>query len=122
MFFNETPLLQPIVPAYHIRVLSDEQLEILRSATLDILESVGVHCPSEKALKIYAEHGAQVDFEKQIVKLPPDVVTNAMTHAPRFYTMGARLPAFDLRLDGKSFYVGTDGCGVEVMAPRLLQE
>jgi trimethylamine--corrinoid protein Co-methyltransferase len=29
--------------------------------------------------------------------------------------MGARLPAFDLRLDGKSFYVGTDGCGVEVM-------
>ena len=36
-------------------------------------------------------------------------------HAPRFYTMGARQPAFDLNLDGKSLYCATDGCGVETI-------
>jgi trimethylamine--corrinoid protein Co-methyltransferase len=81
-------------------MLSDEQLEKLKSATLTILEDVGIHCPSEKALSIYAEHGAEVDFESQVVKLPPDVVLEAMSHAPRFYTMGARLSEFDLDLDG----------------------
>ena len=72
----------------------------LKSATLEILEEVGIHCPSKKALDIYAEHGAQVDFENQIVKLPSQVVLEAMSHAPRFYTMGARSEAHDLRLAG----------------------
>jgi trimethylamine--corrinoid protein Co-methyltransferase len=113
--YSETPPLQPIVPAYRLRILSDEQLERFRSATLEILEEVGVHCPSQRALDIYAEHGAQVDLESQIAKLPPDLVLDAMSHAPRFYTMGARLPAYDLRLDGTATYCATDGCGTKTV-------
>ena len=45
---SETPLLQPIVPAYHLHILSDEQLAHFKSATLEILEEVGGHCPSEE--------------------------------------------------------------------------
>jgi trimethylamine--corrinoid protein Co-methyltransferase len=113
--YSETPRLQPIVPAYHLRVLRDEQLKQFQSATLEILEEVGIHCPSERALGIYAEHGAQVDFENQIVKLPPDVVLEAMSHAPRFYTMGARSADHDLKLDGTAMYCATDGCGTETI-------
>jgi trimethylamine--corrinoid protein Co-methyltransferase len=95
--------------------LSDEQLERLQGATLEILDEVGVHCPSERALSIYAEHGAEVDSGRCIVRLPHDVVLNAMSQAPRFYTLGARLPKFDLTLDGTVTYCGTDGCGVETI-------
>ena len=112
---SETPQLQPISASYHVRILTDAQLEQLKSATLEILEEVGIHCPSEKALAIYAEHEAQVDFESQIVKLPPDVVLKAMSHAPRYYTMGARAPAFDLKLDGTAMYCATDGTGTETI-------
>ncbi len=112
---SETPQLQPIAPTYHLRILSDEQLDQLKSATLEILEETGIHCPSEKALNIYAEHGAQVDVESQIVKLPPKVVLEAMSHAPRFYTMGARSPAHDLKLDGTAMYCATDGTGTETI-------
>jgi trimethylamine--corrinoid protein Co-methyltransferase len=112
---SETPQLQPIAPAYHLRILSDEQLAQFRSATLEILQEAGVHCPSKVALSIYAEHGAQVDFDAQIVKFPPDVVLDAMYHTPRFYTMGARSPDHDLRLDGTALYCATDGCGVETI-------
>jgi trimethylamine--corrinoid protein Co-methyltransferase len=76
--YCETPQLQPITPAYHLRILSDEQLQQFKSATLEILEETGIHCPSEKALQIYAEHGARVDFESKIVKLPSGVVLEAM--------------------------------------------
>jgi trimethylamine--corrinoid protein Co-methyltransferase len=115
MTYSETPQLQPIVPAYHTRILSDEQLSLLKSATLELLEDVGIHCPSEKALAIYAEGGAQVDFENHIVKLAPDVVLSAMAHAPRYYTMGARSPAHDLNLDGTAMYCATDGSGTETI-------
>jgi len=115
MVTSETPQLQPIAPRYRLHILSDEQLAQLKSATLEILEDVGVHCPSKKALTIYARNGAQVDFASQIVKLPPDVVSNAMSHAPRFYTMGARSAAHDLKLDGTAMYCATDGCGTETI-------
>ena len=112
---SETPPLQPIIPAYHLEILSQAQLDVLQSATLEILEQTGVHCPSEKALGIYAEHGGRVDFERQIVRLPAQVVLDEMARAPRHYTLGARLPAFDLNLDGKALYCTTDGCGVETI-------
>ncbi len=112
---NQTPQLQPITPAYRLRILTDGQLDQFKAGTLEILQEAGIHCPSEKALEIYAEHGAQVDFETQVVKFPPGVVTEAMSRAPRFYTMGARSAAHDLALDGTSMYCATDGCGVEVI-------
>ncbi len=113
--YSETPQLQPITPSYHLRILSDEQLDQVKSATLEILEETGIHCPSQKALNIYAEHGAQVDFENQIVKLPSDVVSDSLSHAPRYYTMGARSPEYDLKLDGTAFYCATDGCGTKTI-------
>lgn len=112
---SETPLLQPIKPAYHVRLLSDEQLGQFKSATLQILEQVGVHCPSAQAREIYAAHGARVDPASQVVRLPPELVLRAMSHAPRFYTMGARSAAHDIRLDGTAMYCATDGCGVETI-------
>ncbi len=112
---SETPPLEPIVPSYHLRILGDEQLQAFQSATLEILAEVGVHCPSRQALDIYAEHGAQVDFDRQLVRLPPQVVLEAMSHAPRFYTMAARSPAHDLLLDGTATFCATDGCGVETI-------
>lgn len=115
MTFSQTPKLQPIIPSFRLRILTDEQLERFRSATLEILEDVGIHCPSEKALKIYAENGATVDFEAQMVKFPPQVILDTMSHAPRYYTMGARAPEYDLVLDGEHFYCSTDGCGTEVI-------
>jgi trimethylamine--corrinoid protein Co-methyltransferase len=112
---SETPNLQPIKPSYRIRILTDEQLQSFQAASLQILEEVGVHCPSKKARTIYLEHGANVDHESMIVKFPPQVVLEAMSNAPRFYTMGARSPEYDLVLDGDHFYCATDGCGTETI-------
>ncbi len=110
-----TPALQPIVPAFHLQILNDTQLKEMKSAVLQILEGTGVHCPSDWALRIYAEHGAVVDFKNHVVKIPPEIVIENMSHAPRFYTMGARHPDFDLKLDGTATYLATDGCGVETI-------
>ncbi len=112
---SETPKLTPIEPKYKLNILSEEQLDHIQSATLEILEEVGVYCPSEKALAIYAEQGGQVDFESKIVKLSSEVVMDAMSHAPRYYTLGSRSLSHDLNLDGSATYIATDGTGVETI-------
>jgi trimethylamine--corrinoid protein Co-methyltransferase len=112
---SQTPQIEPIVPAYRVRILSDEQLKKFKSNTFKILEGTGFQCPSEKALKIYAEHGAMVDFDTQIVKLSPDVILDALSHAPRYYTMGGRTEEFDLDLSKGVTYVATDGTGTQTI-------
>lgn len=112
-----TPPLAPIRSARRLRLLDDGQLADLRAAALEILETIGVHVPSERLLGLYEEHGALVDHATGLVRLPPDLVVATMARAPRSYTLGGRLPGFDLVLDGSAFYVGTDGCGIRVADP-----
>jgi trimethylamine--corrinoid protein Co-methyltransferase len=107
--------IRPIRSAPRLRLLGDEALATFKEATLRILAGTGVHCPSDRALRIYAEHGAQVDFDTKIVKIPSEVVEAHMACAPRDYTLGGREPTLDLRLDGQATYIATDGCGVETV-------
>jgi trimethylamine--corrinoid protein Co-methyltransferase len=103
--------IKPIQPKFRLEVLNADQLAEIKSATLHVLERIGVHFPSERALGVLAEHGAQVDMESQIVRLPPDLVLEELSRAPRSYTLSGRADKTDLLLDGTSSYFGTDGCG-----------
>ncbi|MFW6135342.1 MAG: trimethylamine methyltransferase family protein [Chloroflexota bacterium] len=109
------PNLDPIRPTLHLDVLTNTQLAAIRSATLDVLENVGVSFPSERALDVFADHGADVDRQSQIVRLPPDLVTEAMEFAPQSYILGGRTEHTDLLVDGAASYMATDGCGVETL-------
>ena len=64
--YSKTPPIEPIKPAYRVRILTDEQLEKFKTNTFEILEKTGVHCPSERSLKIYAEHGGDVDLKTKL--------------------------------------------------------
>ena len=105
------PDIQPIRSRFHLEVLSVDQLAEIKSATLHVLEHVGVQFPSERARRVFREHGARVDTDSQVVRLPPELVTEAMSHAPRTYLLSGRIDGTELLLDGSSTYFGTDGCG-----------
>jgi trimethylamine--corrinoid protein Co-methyltransferase len=56
-----------------------------------------------------------VDEGAMIVKAPGRLIEEALRQAPPVYTLAARNPQLDLQLDGNHVYVGTDGCGVEII-------
>ena len=109
------PPLEPIRTPYRVRFLGDDQLDELQSATLRILEEVGVKFPSAMALEVLSGHGAIVDAASQVVRFPPDLVLRALASAPRYFTMGARVPEYDLHLEDGVTYFTTDGCGIETI-------
>ena len=111
----ERPPIAPIRPAFRLQTLTGEQLDALQEATLHLLEEVGVQFPSSKALSIFADHGAQVDHESQIVKIPRDLVFKALSTVPRSFALGARDAAYDFALEEGVSYFTTDGCGVETV-------
>lgn len=111
----ERPPIEPLVAEHRLGFLSPEQLDQLQQATLEVMSDVGVKFPSQKALQVFDSHGAKVDWETQVVKIPPDLVWKALKSVPRYFTMGARDSSCDLQLqDGLTFFT-TDGCGVETI-------
>jgi len=80
-----------------------------------IIEKVGVRFPSERALDIWAANGATVDREKKTVKVKGELIESALKKCPPVYPLAARNPDQDLMLDGNHVFLGTDGCGVEVI-------
>jgi trimethylamine--corrinoid protein Co-methyltransferase len=109
------PPIKPLRPHFTVQCLSDEQLDTLQEATFTILENIGVQFPSDKALTIFAEHGADVDWNTKIVKMSPELVGKALSTVPRYFTLGARDPAFDLNLEKNVTYFTTDGCGYQTV-------
>lgn len=109
------PELKPIRRSYTLEMLSPQDLEACRTATLHTLGEVGVRFPSELALEVFEDSGAQVDWGSRIVRIPPDLVSRAMSQAPRSFMLAGRDEGTELHLDGATSYFGTDGCGVETL-------
>jgi trimethylamine---corrinoid protein Co-methyltransferase len=102
-------------PKLKLEILSGADVHRIHEATLHLLEHVGVRFPSRRALEIWAHAGAQVDFQTMVVRAKPELVESALKRCPSQYSLAARDPGQDLPLDGNHVYLGTDGCGVEVM-------
>ncbi len=102
-------------PKISLHILSDDDIQKIHTATLEVLETVGVRFPSEKALELLEAHGAQVDRRTQVARIPGHLVDDYLAKAPPAYTLAALDPALDLPLDGNHSYLGTDGCGVEIL-------
>lgn len=102
-------------PKLSLNMFSPEDIQRLHAATLDVIENAGIRFPSKRAQEIWASHGAQVDAKTGIVKAPAHLVESALKKAPPVYSLAARDEKQDLPLDGKHVWVGTDGCGVEII-------
>jgi trimethylamine--corrinoid protein Co-methyltransferase len=102
-------------PKLHLNILNSQEIKKIHDATLWIIEKVGVRFPSKRALEIWAANGADVDPNKMVVRAKADLIENALRTCPSVYPLAARDPKQDLSLDGNHVYLGTDGCGVEVI-------
>ena len=88
------PLANPLT------LLSDEAVDRIHTATLQVLEEVGLWLPNEEVLQLLEAAGARVDFKKQVARYPADMVTAAIDKFPASITWYARNPENTIHMDG----------------------
>jgi trimethylamine--corrinoid protein Co-methyltransferase len=106
--------LHRVGPHRRLTVLTDTEVARIHETSLDILADVGVMFHSQRALDVLAEHGADVDRETTVARIPASAVETALATLPHDFVLGGREPAFDLPLDGDHAYLSVDGCAVFV--------
>jgi trimethylamine--corrinoid protein Co-methyltransferase len=92
------------------QILSEDEKRIIHKESIRILEQVGALFYSRRACRILEGNGAKVDWETKFVRIPEELVRQALASAPKSFTLGARVPENDFALPSfKSGYVLDNG-------------
>jgi trimethylamine:corrinoid methyltransferase-like protein len=78
-----------------LELLSKEEVANMYDKCLHLLSTKGERVEHEEALKLLDKAGAQVDFGKQIVKYPADMVEEAIRKAPKSFPMAGQIEEND---------------------------
>ena len=87
------------------RVLSDDQIEEIKRAALEVMSKVGYRIHHEGARKMLKQAGALVSGE--IVKVPEHVVTECLRTTPKGWTIYDREGNRAMEVEGRKSYYGT---------------
>ena len=83
-----------------LQLLSREDVESIHLASMKILEQVGVMVHNDRALKLLAEAGVEVDFNKKLACIPQDLVKESLVKAPSTIKLYSRDGKNDRVLEG----------------------
>jgi trimethylamine--corrinoid protein Co-methyltransferase len=89
--------------------LSQEEIEAIHNASLQVLEKTGIKVMSETALDILKKGGAKVNYGTNHATLPRQLVEEALKMAPRTITYGARNPKYDFVLNKQEPHFCAEG-------------
>ncbi len=96
-------------------LLTQEQVQRIHDASLEILEEVGLKVRYAPAREIFKQHGCSVEDER--VKLPHEVVEKYRKMIPPSFTFHARDPKFDKTIPRDSPVIVTASSAPDIIDP-----
>lgn len=92
-----------VVPSF--RLLTDEQIQEIHLASLELLESVGVRVLSDEGLQVLRAAGCQIAGEN-VARIPGWLVEQCIRSAPSRISIYNRKGEVAMRLEGRKCYYG----------------
>jgi trimethylamine--corrinoid protein Co-methyltransferase len=100
-----------------LKLFSDEELEEIHLATLEVLEKTGLLFDDEEALEVLDGGGAIIDKKNRIAKLPPFLIEDAIRSAPSKLLLAGRNPKNDFVMESNRVGFTNFGEGVFIIDP-----
>lgn len=100
-----------------LNILSEDELNEVHLATLEVLWDIGIFVEDPDALEVFDGGGCQVDKARNIIRIPPHIVEEAIRSAPSKLLLAGRDPARDVVLETNRVGFTTFGEGVFVNDP-----
>jgi len=98
-------------------LLTQEQVERVHEASLEILENVGLKVRYKPARELFARHGVRTEADSEFVKLPREVVEKYRKMAPPKFTFHGRDPKFDKTIPDDSPVIVTASSAPDIIDP-----
>ena len=97
--------------------LTNDELDDIHRATLDVLEKTGIFIETDEAREVFDGAGAKIDRKNKIVKIPAQLVEDAIQSAPSKILLAGRDPKHDKVLEVGRVHFTNFSEGIEVVDP-----
>jgi len=97
--------------------LDDDDVRYVHEAALEVLQETGLLVRNEKARRRFAAHGAIVDADTEIVRIPAPVVERYRRLVPPTITLRGRDPAFDVTFPRALPVIATASSAPDIVDP-----
>jgi len=87
---QQRPWARLVNPYEPIRVASEDQIEAMHLASMDVLENLGIEFLGDAALDLFARAGATVDRGSKLVRMDRGLVLEAIAKAPAVFRLTPR--------------------------------
>lgn len=100
-----------------LNFLTRNELYDIHLATLEVLKSVGIEFHESNVLRVLDEAGAYVDYESKQVRLPSNLVKEAIKSSPKTITLCGRTPDYDVKMEDKLVFFGSGANALHILDP-----
>lgn len=104
--------------SFRWKTVDEEVMTRLHAGSLGLLEEVGIRCHGPRALAVLEANGARVSHEEQRVRIPRELVEEALRTTPRQVVFGARNPAHRFSMPSTWTGLAMDGTGAFALDPE----
>ncbi len=98
---------QARIPFAPLKIISDDQVEAIHHASLELLRDVGINFQCKQAVDILRKNGAIIDADGVRVRFDPAMVMEKIALAPSEVTLYGRDPANNITLGGNHIAFGS---------------
>jgi trimethylamine--corrinoid protein Co-methyltransferase len=98
-----------------LRLFDSGDIQVIHDAALQILSKLGVVYEAKWALDLLKEVGCNVDYASKRVRIPEQVVDEAIKKSPSVITLCGRDSKFDIKLEGTRVYFAGGANAVRVV-------
>ncbi len=95
--------------------VSIKEVEKIHNASMQVFEKVGIEIDNERALQLFAENGAHVDFNNKRVRAHEDWIIERIKTAPARVILYGREDKYHLVVEPGRTFLGTGGTAVGII-------
>ncbi|MHB0875492.1 MAG: trimethylamine methyltransferase family protein [Anaerolineae bacterium] len=98
-----------------LKFIREDDLDQIRFAIVEVLAEAGVLMEYRPALEMLADHGAEVDWKTNVVKINEGLLERALLTAPSCFTLYGKTPDYDVKVDLERVYTIGGSCALAVL-------
>lgn len=98
-----------------IKVLEEADIDRIIEAAYGLLARLGVRIQNNDILKIYAEGGAEVDFDKHVAYLTSEMIDKALKTVPSGFSVFSQDKTQESRLEGDNIHFAAGSLPVHLL-------
>ncbi|RLI44262.1 hypothetical protein DRO61_12350, partial [Candidatus Bathyarchaeota archaeon] len=97
-----------------IEVLSKDEIEIINSASLELLSTVGIKVDAEDTRELFEKNGANIDNETNFVRIPETLVKDKLKTVPSSFKIYGPDGSFNFEVNTTSTKFATIGTPIKL--------